>query len=49
MIDLVANGESYVIEYVVEKGYGLSRQSTAVFGWEGLEELGVRKLVTTTG
>ena len=55
MIDLVANGENYVIEYVAGKGYGLSRQREAVFGWEGVEEefeslseleLGVRKLMT---
>jgi hypothetical protein len=58
MIDLVVSGENYVIEYVVGKGYGLSKQSGAVFGWEGVDEefetlseleLGVRKLMTTPG
>lgn len=54
MIDLNVRGEIYVIEYLVGKGYGLSRQKGATFGWEGVEEcfesvedleLGVRRLV----
>ena len=58
MIDVEVRGETYVIEYVVGKGYGLSKQSGAVFGWEGVDEafgtlaeleLGVRKLMATPG
>jgi len=58
MIDLDVHGETYVIEYVIGKGYGLSKQSGTVFGWEGVDEafetlseleLGVRILMTTPG
>jgi len=39
MIDIDLQGETYVVEYVPRFGtYGLSKMSTATFGWEGYEE-----------
>ena len=38
MIDVVIEGVIYVIEYLPSIGIGLSRQDTAVFGWEGFEK-----------
>lgn len=29
--------ETFALEYAPEEGYGVSRISTAVFGWEGAE------------
>jgi hypothetical protein len=38
MIDLEIRGEALVIEYLPSfEKYGVSRVSTAVFGWEGVE------------
>jgi hypothetical protein len=37
MIDLTVAGEPYMIESIGCE-FGLSRQKTAVFGWEGVEE-----------
>jgi hypothetical protein len=39
MLDLELSGETYVVEYLPSFGkYGLSRLSTASYGWEGFEE-----------
>ena len=37
MIDVPIGGEVHVVESLSEGGFGVSRQSTAVFGWEGVE------------
>ena len=37
MLDLDMRGETYVIEYVAGLGCGISKQSDATFGWEGVE------------
>lgn len=37
IIDVPIGGEVHVVESLSESGFGVSRQSTAVFGWEGVE------------
>ena len=37
MIDVPLAGEVHVVESVLNHGFGVSRMSTAVFGWEGVE------------
>ena len=39
MIDVVVDTEIYVVEHQPSLGgFGVSRMSTAVFGWEGVEK-----------
>jgi hypothetical protein len=38
MIDVQIYGVPYVAEYVVGKGFGLSKTYEATFGWEGVEQ-----------
>jgi hypothetical protein len=37
MIDVTIAGEVHVVESLAAGGFGVSRMSTAVFGWEGVE------------
>jgi hypothetical protein len=37
MLDVKIDAETYVMEYHVDVGVGISRMSTATFGWEGCE------------
>ncbi|HZK80852.1 MAG TPA: hypothetical protein VFC46_07290 [Humisphaera sp.] len=37
MLDVTVGNETYVLEYHLDVGLGISRVSTAVFGWEGYE------------
>lgn len=39
MIDLVIGGKVFVVESVGSDKFGLSIQETAVFGWEGVDQL----------
>jgi hypothetical protein len=39
MLDVKIGAETYVLEYLPSLGaFGVSRMSTAVFGWEGFEQ-----------
>jgi hypothetical protein len=54
IIDLELRGETYVVEFVVERGYGLSKRKRTGYTWRGVEsfetfsalEHGLRKLLT---
>jgi hypothetical protein len=37
MIDVAIGPETHVVEYLPDLGLGVSRKSTATFGWEGVE------------
>ena len=55
IIDLEVRGEAYVVEYVIGRGYGLSKRKQTGYAWRGVKtfetlpelERGLRSLVTT--
>jgi hypothetical protein len=38
MLYVSSGDETYVLEYHLDVGLGINRESTAVFGWEGYEQ-----------